>query len=86
MLKFQIEHLICPACKQAGTARWQLDSAGNDNNAGQSARKLVALTSGFCSIDRGKNAAPEIACMRCEDTHISGKEARSALPLFKLAL
>jgi hypothetical protein len=75
MLSVQMIAVSCSRCRQIGQARWL-----EDTTKPGTPRKLVALSEGFCSIDRGRNAEPEVSCMRCNDTHLARREARSALP------
>lgn len=72
-MSVQIIDVTCPTCRHFGSARWVTDLKA------PYPRTLVALTAGFCSIDRGDGRETEIQCMRCNDTHVSGAEARSAL-------
>jgi hypothetical protein len=60
MLSVQTIVVNCGHCRLSGAARWLADSSKPG-----APRKLVALTAGFCSIERGANTEPEILCMSC---------------------
>jgi hypothetical protein len=72
-MSVQIIDVTCPTCRHFGSARWVVDSKA------PFPRKLAALTAGFCSIERGDGREADIRCMRCNDTHVAGAEARTAL-------
>ncbi len=60
------EHLSCPRCEVSGVVTWEEDvPAVSYARARNRLRKLVGLTAGFKSIDRGARNGPEITCDGC---------------------
>ena len=60
------EQLRCARCKVSGAVTWEEEpSAVPYARARNRLRKLVGLTAGFKSIDRGTRDGPEITCDGC---------------------
>jgi hypothetical protein len=56
--KNAVEKLRCVKCRKDGTAKWQEVAEGRK-------RKLVGLTDGFKSIDKGGRDGTAIVCAVC---------------------
>jgi hypothetical protein len=63
--KSAIEKLRCPKCKKDGSAKWQ-------EPAEQRKRKLIGLSAGFKSIDKGGHEGQLIVCADCGSKITSG--------------
>jgi hypothetical protein len=67
------EDLRCPKCKISGAATWEETAAPVPHaRARNRLRKLVGLTAGFKSIDKGGREGPVITCGGCGGRIISG--------------
>ena len=54
------EKLHCAKCEKDGSASWEVT-----DGRGHPQRKLVGLTAGFKSVDKGGRDGPSIACDTC---------------------
>ena len=64
---FQVsERVRCARCEVSGAVTWEEEPPAVPYvRARNRLRKLVGLTAGFKSIDRGARNGPEIACYSC---------------------
>jgi hypothetical protein len=63
--KNAVERVQCPKCRKDGCAKWQ---EGQERKG----RKLIGLTAGFKSIDKGGRDGTVIVCAGCGTRIMAG--------------